>query len=91
MHRFPQKQPAATSASAELWHMTLISLDAASAVCAASATHNTLKLETMALVVTRVNDFLVVFGAATMPKGAVYEPYAILDQLTLSMDSRSKI
>ena len=54
-------------------------------------THNTLKLETMALVVTRVNDFLVVFGAATMPKGAVHEPYAILDQLTLSMDSRSKI
>ena len=54
-------------------------------------THHTLKLKPMTLVITRVDDSLVIFGATTMPKGAVYETYAILNQLTLGMDSSSKI
>ena len=57
----------------------------------AVGTYYTLKLEPMALVITRVDDSLVVFGTATMSKGAVYETYAVLYELTMSMDSCSKV
>ena len=57
----------------------------------AVGTYYTLKLEPMALVITRVNGSLVSIWPAAMPKRTVYETYAVLYELTMSMDGCSKV